>query len=382
MKINNRLNLLGDSTNSALSYAINKRVKDNKEIFDFGIGDPNIKIREEIVEGLLLGLKKKNFNNYPPYEGIYLLKEKIINYYKEIYNVFLSEDEVLITSGAKDAIVDIIPSICNFKDSIIITEPAYPVYNTVASLWGVEVNKVPICSKNNYLPDLNISCKILNESKIFIINYPNNPSGAIANEKFYKDIIDLSIKHSFILVNDGAYNEIVWSGKPLSLLSFDKELKSIEIGSFSKIFNMTGFRLGYVVGNKEVIKGMLRVKRVLDSGQFIPIQYAGINALSLLEEYRKSICKEYYNRKEKLIKILKEKRISYFNGGGGIYLWCNIPSGWTTEEFCIELLEKYGIIVIPGYNFGSTCHGYFRIALTNEEEVIEEVFSKLPVYSF
>lgn len=355
--------------------------KENKELYNFGVGDPTLKIREEVVKGLLEGLKKDKFNNYPPYDGITDLKKEIIKYYKNLYDVNLDKDQVIITIGSKDAIVGLIPAVCNFNDSIIITEPSYPIYKSVCSLWGVNYNKIPITEANNYLPNLNINERILNESKLLLINYPNNPTGAAANDKFYQDIIKLADKYNLILVNDGAYNEIIFNNKPISLLQFDKKNKSIELGSFSKIYNMTGFRIGYAVGNKEVIKAMLKIKRNLDSGQFIPIQYAAINALRLGEDYRLGVCREYYNRKEKLTSILKSKNINFFNSKGGIYLWCSVPIGYSTDEFCYELIEKYGIIVSPGYTFGTTSYGYFRIALTGSIEIIEKAFSKLKVYS-
>ncbi|MFA6939364.1 MAG: aminotransferase class I/II-fold pyridoxal phosphate-dependent enzyme [Clostridiaceae bacterium] len=381
MKINNRLNMIPEKSFYSLDEISERLNKGNKELYNFGVGDPTIKIRKEVMEGLLEGLKIDKFNNYPPYSGIVELKREIIKYYKNLYNVNLDEDQVIITIGSKDAIVSLIPAVCNFNDSIIITEPSYPIYKSVCSLWGVNYNKIPITESNNYLPNLNINERILNESKILLINYPNNPTGAAANDKFYQDIIKLADKYNLILVNDGAYNEIIFNDKPISLLQFDNNKKSIEIGSFSKIFNMTGFRIGYAVGNKEVIKAMLRIKKNLDSGQFIPIQYAAISALRLGEEYRLDVCSEYYNRKEKLISILKSKNINFFNSKGGIYLWCNVPKGYSIDEFCYELIEKYGIIVSPGYNFGTTSYGYFRIALTGGAEMIEKAFSKLKVYS-
>lgn len=213
------------------------------------------------------------------------------------------------------------------------------------------------------------------------LNYPNNPTGAAATGKFYGDIIKLADQYNIIPVNDGAYNEIVFNDAPISILQYDIKKQSIEIGSFSKIFNMTGFRIGYAAGNKDVIKAMIKINSNLDSGQFIPVQYAAISALRLGEDYRKKVSSEYYNRKEKLINILKTKNIKYFNSSGAIYLWCHVPKGFSTDEFCGELLEKYGIIVSPGYNFGTTTYDFFRIALTESIENIEKAFSKLRVYN-
>lgn len=381
MKINNRLNLIPEKSFYSLNEIAGKLKNKNRKIYDFGVGDPSLKLRPEIIDGLIQGIRKDKWNNYPPYDGIVELKREIIKYYKNLYNVDLNEEQVIVTIGSKDAIVGLIPAVCNFNDSIIVTEPSYPVYKSVCSLWGVHYNKIPISSSNNYLPNLNISERILNESKMLLINYPNNPTGAAANESFYQDIIKFADKYNLVLVNDGAYNEIVFNCKPISILQYDNNKKTVEIGSFSKIFNMTGFRIGYAVGNSEVLKAMMKIKRNLDSGQFIPIQYAAINALRLGEKYRNDICSEYYNRKEKLISILESKNIKFFNSKGSIYLWCNVPKGYSNDEFCYEMVEKYGIIVSPGYNFGTTSYNHFRIALTGSTEIIEEAFSKLSVYS-
>ena len=380
MKINNRLNLIPDKAFQSLDEIAENLRKKNKEIYNFGVGDPTLPIRKEIIDGLMEGLKINKFNNYPPYEGIIELKREIIKYYKNLYGVILSEDEVIITIGSKNAIVDLIPSVCNFNDSIIITEPSYPIYKSVCSLWGVHYNKIPITKCNQYLPNLNIDDRILKESKILLINYPNNPTGAAANDKIYKELINLAHKYDLILVNDGAYNEIVFNKKPISLLQYDSYKEAVEIGSFSKIFNMTGFRIGYVAGNKDVIKAMLKIKANLDSGQFIPIQYAAISALRLGEEYRQEISDEYFARKEKLTNILNSKNVKYFDSQGGIYLWCQVPDGFSTDEFCCHILENYGIIVSPGYKFGNASYGYFRIALNGSIEMIDKAFSKLLVY--
>lgn len=163
MKINNRLNLLSEKSFLNLDEIAEKMKKENKEIYNFGVGDPNLDISEEITEGLKNGLKKSKFNNYPPYDGIIELKREIIKYYKNLYGVILNDDEVIITIGSKNAIVNLIPAVCDFNDSIMIPEPAYPVYKNACSLWGVHYNKIPLTSTNNYLPSLNIDDKILKE---------------------------------------------------------------------------------------------------------------------------------------------------------------------------------------------------------------------------
>ncbi|MFA9399407.1 MAG: aminotransferase class I/II-fold pyridoxal phosphate-dependent enzyme [Clostridiaceae bacterium] len=380
MKINNRLNRIGEYGFKNLQKIKNDLLDKGMTIYDFGVGDPDLNININIIEALQDALKYDKFNKYPPYEGILDLKKEIRNYYRNLYDVDLDLDEILITLGAKEALAYIIPALCDDDDNIIITNPGYPVYENASKIWGVNPFKCPIKEHRNYLPNLkNICEEILKSSKAFIVNYPNNPTGACANFDFFNEFRSLCNKYDIIAINDGAYNEI--TKVPISILQGDKDKKSVEIGSFSKIFNMTGFRLGYVVGNKYVIKSLLKIKANLDSGVFSPIQHSGITALKLGDKYMESIFNIYTTRKTILKSILNKKGIKYFDGEGTFYLWCLTPLNYTTDEFCQELLNNYGIIVTPGYVFGYLGYGYFRISLTLEKELIEKSFSKLKNYN-
>ena len=184
-----------------------------------------------------------------------------------------------------------------------------------------------------------------------------------------------------MLCNDGAYNEIICSkSKPTSILSYDEEKYCFEFGTFSKTFNMTGFRIGFVVGNKKLIQGLLKVKNSFDSGQFIPIQYAAIAALKLPREYIDSNMNIYNSRKNAVKKIFKEKNILYFNSKGTFYLWCHTPLGYNDKTFAREMLEKYSVIITPGSSFGKDYDNYFRVSLTSHEETIKRVLGSMRAY--
>ena len=376
MKINNRLNKIDE-------YGLSNIVYDKRNILDLSIGDPDLDIHPNIIKALIEGLNIKNFNKYPEGSGTIELKRAIINYYSDFYNVKLNSEEVVVLIGSKEGLNKILACSCDYGDYAIIPQFGYPVYSSSCKLWGVEEYRIPITEGNNYLPKLEIVPEsIAKKSKLFIINYPNNPTGAIANSNFYKEIVEFCYKHDMILCNDGAYNEIIEEkSEPISLLQFDHRKKCIEFGTFSKIYNMTGFRIGYAVGNKDVITKMVKVKSFCDSGQFVPIQNAAIEALKLNSHYKKSINSTYDTRRNLAKKILKSKNISYFDAKGTFYLWCKVPKNYTTNEFCKELVENYGIITIPGYNFGDYGHGYFRISLTQNVELIEEYLNKLRVYN-
>lgn len=380
MKINNRLNNITEYHFKKIDDMKQKLLAQGKKVYDFGIGDPDLNVHDKITDALTEAFKYKQFNKYPPYDGIKELKEEIISYYRAVYDVSIEMDEVIVLIGSKEGLSNIIPAVCNFGDTAIVTNPAYPVYGTCASLWGVNTYKLSISEKDNYLPVLEyIPEEIVAKSKLFVINYPNNPTGAVANIELYKELVDFCQCNNIVLCNDAAYNEIIKeTDKPLSILQAGKE-NCIEFGSFSKTFNMTGFRIGYAVGDRAVIRALLKIKSNMDSGQFMPIQYAAIQALKLDRNLIYKNRSVYDERRLMLEYFLKTKNFSYFKPGGAFYIWARVPNNYTTDEFCEELLEKYGIIVTPGYTFGNIGHGYFRVALTQSIEVIQEAFDKIKV---
>jgi len=381
--INNRLSKIKEYHFKTLEKIKEEVASKGYEVIDLGIGDPDLKVHESIIQGIVEGLKFDGFNNYPPYDGIVALKKEIIRYYREVFSVRLTLDEIIILIGSKEGISNLIPAICNIGDYVIVPDPAYPVYETCSYLWGCIPYKVVLEDKNNFQMNFSIIPeKILKNSKLMIINYPNNPTGAIADEHFYKYAVDYCWRNDIILCNDGAYNEIVKEKEnPISLLQFGKGKNVIEFGSFSKTFNMTGFRVGFAVGDREIIKSLLKVKSNVDSSQFKPIQQAAINALLINREYIESIRRVYDERRSITEKILKEKNIQYYNQSRTFYLWCKIPNGYTTEEFCTELILNFGIIVTPGNAFGDSGEGYFRISLTKDKCHIIKFLQSLKVYN-
>jgi len=382
MKTNNRINKVEEYHFKRIEELKNNLLKEKKEVIDLSIGDPDLKVNTKITKELVKALRAEGFNKYPPYEGLDTLKHQIIKYYEEIYSVSLKSDEVVILIGSKEGLSGIIPAVCDIGDNVITPMLGYPVYETCSKLWGCTNYNIKLTEENSYLPNLSVIPKsILEKSKLFFINYPNNPTGAIANEDFYKEIISFCDKWNIILCNDGAYNEIINPFEtPISLLQFDKKKNCVEFGTFSKIYNMTGFRLGYAVGNKAVISAISKIKSNLDSGQFIPIQKAGIEALKLDRDYVNSIRLIYQGRKTAAENILKQKNIDFFSKGRTFYLWCKTPQKFTTDEFCEQLINNYGIVVTPGYCFGESGKEYFRIALTKSEEVINKCLIKLDIY--
>lgn len=379
MKPNKRINRIGEYHFKELNDIKARLENEGKSIIDLGIGDPDLPIDEEILKALVDGFKVKNFNNYPPYEGILELKKAVVSYYDEIYGVKLLMDEVAILVGSKEGINNLIPALCDFSEYAIIPDPAYPVYGVCAKLWGVYTYKMPLKKENGFLPKFQeIPKEILEKTKFIMLNYPNNPTGAIANDGFYKDIVKYAYSKDIVLCNDGAYNEIVRHGeRQISLMQYDTKKKCIEFGSFSKTFNMAGFRLGFVVGNRDVINAIVKIKSNVDSGQFIPIQLAGVKALSLDRRIVSKYNQIYEERRKVCENILSYKGFEFYRGGGTFYMWCNVPKGTDSKNFCQKLLNETGVLVTPGDVFGEFGRDYFRISLTTSKEILKEGLDKI-----
>jgi len=379
MKINNRLSNVDEYHFKKVDDAKNKAITSGIKIIDLSIGDPDLSVSSKITDALIEGLNSERYNNYPPYDGIIEMKEAVLKYYNDVYSVSLNLDEVIILIGSKEGISNVIPAVCDVGDCVIVPEPAYPVYSICSKLWGCIPYTVPLTQNNGYMPNLDLIPEtIVNKCKLMFINYPNNPTGAEASFDFYKRIVKFSYDNNIVLCNDSAYNEIIKADKePISLMQYDFKRKCVEFGTLSKTYNMTGYRIGYAVGNSKVIKALLKIKSNCDSGQFIPVQNAAIAALNLDRSYVHNIRKVYDERRFVCKSILQQKNINFFNSEATFYLWCKTPENYTTNEFCEELLIKHGIVVTPGSVFGKLGYDYFRIALTKDKFIIEEALKSL-----
>ncbi|HEY8888898.1 MAG TPA: aminotransferase class I/II-fold pyridoxal phosphate-dependent enzyme [Clostridium sp.] len=382
MKINNRLSNVEEYHFKKIDDIKNKALKSGKKIVDLSIGDPDLQVHSNITDALIEGVKGDRYNNYPPYDGLVEMKEAVIRYYNQVYSVSLNLEEVIILIGSKEGISNIIPAVCDVGDCVIVPEPAYPVYNICSKLWGCIPYTVPLTLKNGYLPNINVIPEIIvSKCKLMFINYPNNPTGAVASGEFYNRIVKFSYDNNIVLCNDSAYNEMIQVDKnSISLMQYDVKRQNIEFGTLSKTYNMTGYRIGYAVGNAKVINAILKIKSNCDSGQFIPIQKAAIAALNLERDYVQNIRKIYDERREVAKSVLIQKNIDFFDSEATFYLWCKTPKNYTTNEFCEELLINHGIVVTPGNVFGKLGYDYFRIALTKDKLIIEEALKSLKKY--
>lgn len=339
------------------------------EIIDLGIGDPDIPTPKEIIEFAKTALENPENHQYPSYEGSLEFRQAIVDWYKERFNVQLDASaEALALIGSKEGIAHLPFAFVDQGDGVLVPDPGYPVYSTSTMFAGGTVYKMPLLVNNGFLPDLDsIDRNVLNKVKIMFINYPNNPTSAIATADFYKKVIELALKYGFIVASDIAYSEIYYDNyKPISFLEIEgaKEV-GIELHSFSKTFNMTGWRIGFAVGNKEVIYALGKIKTNVDSGVFGAIQQAGIFALKNYESLNKPIRKVFQERRDQMSLALQKAGFEFEKPLATFYFWVRVPHSYNSKDFAKKLLEEKGIVVTPGVGFGEFGEGYFRISITN-----------------
>lgn len=386
MKVVNRLNKVPKYIFSKLDAIKNDYIKKGIKVIDLSIGDPDVETPDFIVDFFTEALKYPNYHKYPPYEGIEELRIAIANYYKRRFNVELDyNEEVAVLIGSKEGIAHTFLALTDTDDYVIIPDPAYPVYRAAANIAGCNISTLPLNAANNYLPNLNnIYDEIKRKAKFLIVNYPNNPTGAVANKIFFDELVKFGKENDLIVANDAAYSEILDVGQaPLSILQSEgaKDV-AIEFGSLSKTFSMTGWRVGYVVGNKEAIKRIVALKSNFDSGQFIPIQRAAALALDFLDIYTDFINEIYNERRQIVVDALKNKKLNVFDSRGTFYVWFKIPDNYKSEEFCSYVLEKANVIITPGNAFGDRGEGYARISLTSKKSEIIEAMKNISSINF
>jgi len=358
----------------------NKVKSEGKEIISLGIGDPDAPTPNVIIEALKKYAELSENHHYPSYEGLFSLRKKISEWFLKRYNVQLDpENEILALIGSKEGIGHFPFAFIDRDDYVIVPDPAYPVYKSSTIFSEGKVYFVPLLEENNFLPDLNkIPRRIRNKAKIIFLNYPNNPTSAVASKEFLEEAVKFALKYNIIIAYDAAYNEIYFDKKPFSILQIEngKEV-AIEFHSFSKTYNMTGWRIGFAVGNNKLIKGLGEIKNNLDSGIFQPIQYAAIEALNNYDSISENNKNLYKKRRDLVLKELNNLGWKYFYPEATFYVWVKCLKNYDSKKMASKLLEEEGIVVTPGIGFGKYGENYIRIALTVNEETIIKVFDKI-----
>jgi LL-diaminopimelate aminotransferase len=360
--------------------------KKGVDLIDLGIGDPDLPTPKLIIERLKTAAENPRNHRYPSYEGMIEFRTAVAQWYERRFGVNLDpKTEVLSLIGSKEGIAHIPLAFVNPGDYVLVPTPGYPVYRVSTLFAGGTPYFLPLRKENGFLPKLSeIPKEVAEKAKILFINYPNNPTSAIAGKSFFEEVVDFAQRYQIIVCHDAAYSEIAFDGyQPPSFLEVKgaKEV-GIEFHSLSKTFNMTGWRIGFAVGQAEIVSTLGRIKTNIDSGVFQAIQEAGTEALIHFDTPFPEIISIYERRRDVLVKGLREIGLDVDLPKATFYLWFQVPRGYTSAQFASFLIEQAGIVATPGNGFGEAGEGYIRMALTVDEKRLEEAIKRLKQINF
>jgi len=356
------------------------------DVINLGVGDPDLPTPKHIIEALQKAAEDPATHQYPSYSGMNDFRISVANWYRHRFGVELDPIEEVVTMiGSKEGIAHFPLAFINPGDLALVPTPAYPVYHVGTLFAGGESCFMPLLDENEFLPEIAaIPPDIARRARLIFINYPNNPTGATAERAFYEKVLAFAREYEVIVCHDAAYSEMAFDGyRPMSFLEIAgaKEV-GIEFHSLSKTYNMTGWRLGFAVGNRQLLQGLGQVKSNIDSGAFNAIQMAGIAALEGNQACVKEMQQTYQERRDLLIAGLRGVGLKPTVPKATFYVWCPVPQGYSSSEFTSLLLKECGIVTTPGSGFGAPGEGYVRMALTVGKERIGEAVARIRKLSF
>jgi len=353
------------------------------DLIDFGIGDPDLPTPEHIVEAAIAGVRDPVTHQYDETgKGLPEFRQAVAGWYQRRFGVAMDPDrEVLRLIGAKEGLAHLAWTVLNPGDIALVPDPGYPVYRTASDFAGAEVHYVPLEAGAGYLPDLDaIPAEIVNRARLLWLCYPNMPTTAVAERDFFQRVVEFAYDNNLLVCLDMAYSELAYDGyRPGSLLQVEgaKEI-AIEMHSLSKTYNMTGWRLGFAVGNPEAITALEKMKSNLDSGAFLAIQYAGVAALSGPQDCVERMRAVYQQRRDLLVDGLAEIGWQIPKPKATCYVWAPVPAGYSSASLAETLLRDARVLATPGSAYGKHGEGYVRFSLTvqggrPEERIVEAV---------
>ena len=350
-----------------------------EDVIDLGMGNPVDPAPETVIGKLCEVAQDPKTHRYPVAGGMRNLRREIAHYYNRNYAVDLaSETEVICTIGSKEGISHLCLALVGPGDTVLVAAPAFPIHVYAAVIAGANVIRVPIASEDEFLKRITTMCESLTPGpRLLLLNYPHNPTGALASKEFFADIVVLAKRYGFMVVNDFAYARITFDDYTApSFMEVDGAMDvGVEFGSFSKSYNMAGWRVGYCVGNPKIIEGLGRIKGYYDYGIFSPIQIAGIVAMRDCEDDITVQAQLYQNRRDVMCEGLERMGWPVEKPKAGMFVWVRIPEPWSrmgSVKFAIEMMERANVAVTPGAGFGEEGDGYLRLALVENENRIRQ----------
>ncbi|MBI2421628.1 MAG: LL-diaminopimelate aminotransferase [Candidatus Hydrogenedentes bacterium] len=374
-----------------LRNKINEAKARGVDVISLAIGDPVEPTPQPVIDALTKAANDPANHPYPTDEewGMLAFREAVARWYQRRYAVELdAKKEICALIGSKEGCHHFAMAVINPGDTVLVTDPGYPGYKP--GVWFVDATPypVPMEGANNFLPKLeDIPTDVAKKACAFFLNYPNNPTGAVATREFLNGLVAFARDNGIVVCYDNPYSEVVFGVERLSFLQIPgaKDV-GIELNSLSKPYNMTGWRIGMACGNRDIVGAIATSKANTDSGIFNAIQYAGIAALDRCDDYIGEMLTIYGGRRDKLIATLRELGWTYDPPKGTFYLWVPAPKGYTSAEFCDLMLEKCAVVIAPGAAYGKHGEGYVRFSLTVKDDRLDEALQRmrdhLPKFAF
>lgn len=380
MKLSKRLDKIPPYLFAELDKMKAEKKSAGVDVISLGIGDPDLPTAPIVVEAMKRAVENPGHHTYPPYEGTAQFRIAMADYYERRFGVVVKpESEVIALIGSKEGIAHICLAMLDPGDVLLAPDPGYPVYKTGAIFSGAESYVMPLLKENGFLPDFGkIPKEVAKRATMMFLNYPNNPTSTSGSLDFFKEAVEFAKKNDIIIASDNSYADIYFEKAAPSILEVPgaKDM-AVEFYSLSKTFNMTGWRIGALLGNSRVVGALSRIKQNLDSGTFTAIQEAGAKALYEGGEFNAKMRQIYKQRRDRMVDGLRKIGIEIKPPESTFYLWAPTPGGMNSMAFAKDLLDKTGILVTPGTGFGEYGEGYFRISLTVPDDRIDEVLGRM-----
>ena len=382
MKTAKRLNDFEAYLGTAMNVILTRMRKEGKDVINLGLGDPDVIPPENQRQALADACASPDNHHYPSFYSPMPLKEAIASWYKRRFGVECDpETEVLPLLGAADGLFHIHTCILDVGDTALVPDPCYPAYVAGVKIAGGVIEPIPLRKENGFLPDLDaIHPKIAQRAQMIWVNYPNNPTAAVATEEFYKYLVEWAYKYDVAVISDNPYSEICFDGyqAPSFLQVYGSKDVGIEFNSLSKAYNSCGWRTGMMLGNKDIIAGMAKIKSHSDRGMFYPLQVAATAALNGPTDFMGERNRMYRERRDVVVKALSEIGLDLENPKGTFYVWASVPQDFgNSKDFCFKVLDEIAVWMIPGSMYGKYGEGFFRIALTHPADRLADAMDRL-----
>lgn len=351
------------------------------DVINLGVGDPDLPTPPHIIDALMEGATDPRNHRYPPYGGTQEFKAAVAAWYRRRFGVTLDPDtEVLALIGSKEGLAHLPWAMLNPGDVALVPDPGYPVYRSATILADGVPLAVPLTREGSFIPDLRaIPVDVAQKAKLFFLNYPNNPTAATATREFFTEAVAFARHHNILLAHDNSYSEITYDGyRPPSILEADgAKGVAVEFHSLSKTYCMTGWRVGFVVGNPDAVSVLGRMKTNLDSGVFRAVQHAGTAALSGPQEIVADRLRVYQSRRDRAVRTLRSIGWDAPAIKATFYIWIPVPDGSASTQFAAAVLERTGVVITPGVGYGARGEGYVRLSLTIPDARLDEALGRL-----